>query len=97
MIRSFADRGTEAIFDGEDTRLARKTCPSGLWAVARRKLTQINRVRDIRELAVPPGNHLERLRGDRAGQYSIRINDQYRVCFRWEAGYADEVEIAGYH
>ncbi len=97
MIRSFADRGTEDVFDGADTRLARKTCPVVLWAVARRKLTQLNRVRDLRELAVPPGNHLERLRGDRAGQHSIRINDQYCVCFRWEAGYADEVEIADYH
>ena len=65
--------------------------------MARRKLDQINRVSDIRELAVPPGNRLERLRGSRSGQYSIRINDQYRICFRWEAGYADEVEIADYH
>ena len=97
MIRSFADRGTEDVFDGVDTRLARKTCPATLWAVARRKLTQLNRVRGLRELAVPPGNHLERLRSDRAGQHSIRINDQYRVCFRWEAGNADEVEIVDYH
>ena len=62
-----------------------------------RKLDQINRVRDIGELAVPPGNRLERLRGNRNGQYSIRINDKYRICFRWEAGYADEVEITDYH
>ena len=68
-----------------------------VWPMARRKLTQINRVRDLRELAVPPGNRLERLRGDRAGQYSIRINDRYRICFSWEAGYADKVEIADYH
>jgi proteic killer suppression protein len=65
--------------------------------VARRKLDQINRVRDVTELRAPPGNRLERLRGDRAGQYSIRINDQYRVCFRWEAGDAYEVEVADYH
>ncbi len=65
--------------------------------MARRKLTQINRVRDLRELSVPPGNRLERLSGDRAGQHSIRINEQYRVCFRWEAGYADDVEITDYH
>ena len=97
MIRSFRDRGTEDVFEGVDSRIARKTCPRGVWAVARRKLDQINRVRDIRELAVPPGNRLERLRGDRAGQYSIRINDQYRVCFSWERGNADEVEIADYH
>jgi proteic killer suppression protein len=54
-------------------------------------------VRDLRELAVPPGNRLERLRGDRRGQHSIRINDQYRICFRWEARYADEVEVTDYH
>ena len=57
----------------------------------------MNRVRDLRELAVPPGNRLERLRGDRAGRYSIRINDRYRICFAWEAGYADNVEIVDYH
>lgn len=68
-----------------------------LWQVARRKLDQINRVRDLMELAVPRGNRLEQLRGDRGGQHSIRINDQYRICFRWEAGDAHEVEIADYH
>jgi proteic killer suppression protein len=57
----------------------------------------LNRVRDLMDLTVPPGNRLERLRGDRAGQHSIRINEQYRVCFRWENGYAGEVEIADYH
>ncbi len=65
--------------------------------MARRKLTQLNRVRDRRELAVPPGNRLEALRGDRAGQHSIRINDQYRVCFVGENGHADQVEIADCH
>ena len=65
--------------------------------MARRKLTQINRVREFRELAIPPGNRLKRLSGRRAGQYSIRINEQYRVCFRWESGYADDVEITDYH
>ena len=97
MIRSFADRGTEDIFDGAATRAARTTCPQSVWSIARRKLDQLNRVRGLAELAVPPGNRLERLRGDRAGQYSIRINVQYRVCFRWENGYATEVEIADYH
>jgi proteic killer suppression protein len=97
VIGSFADKGTEDIFDGVGSREARAACPSGLWAVARRKLTQINRVGELAELAVPPGNHLERLKGDRAGQHSIRINDQYRVCFRWKAGYADDVEITDYH
>jgi toxin HigB-1 len=65
--------------------------------VVRRKLAQLNRVLDLVELSVPPGNRLERLRGDRAGQHSIRINEQYRVCFRWEDGYADEVEVIDYH
>ena len=97
VIRSFGDRGAEAIFDGIDSEIARKTCPRNLWKVARRKFDQINRVKDLIELAVPPGNRLERLRTDRSGQHSIRINDQYRVCFRWEGGDVYEVEIADYH
>ncbi len=97
MIRSFANRATEDVFNGESIRRARQACPIHLWPVARRELTQLNRVRDLRELNAPPGNRLERLRGDRAGQHSIRINDQYRVCFRWEDGYADEVEVTDYH
>lgn len=97
MIRSFSDAATEDLFNGLDSRRARAACPAALWAVVRRKLTQINRVRDLRELAVPPGNRLERLGGSRRGQYSIRINQQYRVCFRWEDGYADAVEVTDYH
>jgi len=97
VIRSFADRGTEQVFDGAETRLARKTCPRNLWAVARRKLDQLNRSKNLGDLRSPPGNRFEALRGDRAGQYSIRINDQYRVCFRWEDGHADQVEITDYH
>lgn len=97
MIRSFADRGTADIFDGTDSPAARRTCPLSLWSVARRKLDQVNRVRGLGELATPPGNHLERLKGKRAGQYSIRINEQYRICFHWENGYADDVEITDYH
>lgn len=72
-------------------------CPAALWPVVRRKLAQLNRVRELRELAVPPWNRLERLRGDREGQHSIRFNQQYRVCFRWEDSYADEVEVTDYH
>ena len=68
-----------------------------LWPVVARKLTQINRVRDLKELSVPPGNRFKALKDDRAGQHSIRINDQYRVCFRWEDGYADAVEVTDYH
>jgi len=80
---------------------AKRSSSAGLadstLAIARRKLDQLNRVREIRELSVPPGNQLERLAGNRVGQHSIRINEQYRVCFRWESGYADQVEITDYH
>jgi len=68
-----------------------------VWPVARRKLDQINRVRELRELAVPPGNRLERPKGNRSGQQSIRINDRCRICFRWENGYVYEIEITDYH
>lgn len=97
MIRTFANAATEDLFNGVDSRRARVACPMALWPVVRRKLTQLNRVRDLRELAVPPGNRLERLHGDREGQHSIRINQQYRVCFQWEDGYADQVQVADYH
>ena len=97
MIRPFADQATEDLFNGEDTRDARRRLPTALWPVARRKLTQLNRVGELREMGVPPGNRLERLRGDRAGQHSVRINEQYRVCFRWEESHADDVEVTDYH
>ena len=70
---------------------------SVLWPVVRRKLTQLNRVRELRALALPPGNRLETLAGSRKGQHSGRINQQYRVCFRWEAGYTDEGEVTDYY
>jgi proteic killer suppression protein len=97
VIRTFRDRATEDLFDGADIPLARRRCPPALWPIARRKLDQFNRVRDLRELAIPPGNRPERLSGDRKGQHSIRINEQFRSCFHWEAGYADDVEITDYH
>ena len=97
MIRTFADAATEDLFNGVDSRRARTACPAALWPVVRRKLTQLNRVRDLRELAVPPGNRLERLHGNREDQHSIRVNQQYRVCFHWEDGYADQVEVTDYH
>jgi len=97
VIVSFRNRGTEDVFDGAVTSAARRVCSRAAWPVARRKLDQINRVQTLRELAVPPGNRLKPLRGNRQGQYSIRINDQYRVCFRWEAAGAHEVEITDYH
>jgi len=97
MIASFKNEGTENIFDGIDSKAARKCCPKALWPVARRKMDQINRVRELNALNIPPGNRLERLRGERKNQYSIRINQQYRICFIWKEGYAYEVEITDYH
>jgi proteic killer suppression protein len=97
VIRTFADAAAEDLFNGVDSRRARTACPAALWPVVRRKLTQLNRVRDLRELTVPPGNRLERLHGNREDQHSIRVNQQYRVCFHWEDGYADQVEVTDYH
>ncbi|UCD25224.1 MAG: type II toxin-antitoxin system RelE/ParE family toxin [Gemmatimonadota bacterium] len=97
MIRSFADRGTEDVYYGRRSKLARKVCPERLHRLAGRKLDLLDSVVELDELRVPPGNKLETLKGDRAGQYSIRINQQYRICFTWsDAGPAD-VEIADYH
>ncbi len=97
MIISFKNKGTEDIFDGNISKLARKTCPQSIWPVAIRKLDQINRVQDVTELQIPPGNRLELLKGDRENQFSVRINQQYRICFIWEDGHAYEVEITDYH
>lgn len=97
MIRSFHDAGTEAIFNGENTAAARRTCPRSLWNIAGRKLDQLDSVALLEELRLPPGNRLEPLSGNRIGQHSIRINEQYRICFIWtELGPAD-VEIVDYH
>ena len=97
MIKTFASDGAQDIFDGIAFRTDRKCCPQSIWLVARRKLDQINRVRDLDELQIPPGNRLEHLKGDRENQYSIRINQKYRVCFTWEANHAYEIEITDYH
>ena len=97
MIHSFADKSTEDLFLGVDSRRARRACPQALWAVVRRKLDQLNRVKDLPELGIPPVNRLERLRGNREGQHSIRINEQYRICFRWEESNAHQVEVTDYH
>ncbi len=97
VIGSFHDQGTEDIYDGVDTKAARKTCPPVLWKVARRKLDLINAAPRLEALRVSPSNRLERLRGDREGQRAIRINDQYRICFRWDKQDAYEVEITDYH
>ena len=97
MIRSFKNQGTEDIFDGKNSKEARKLCPRELLRVAIRKLEQIDSAAILDDLKVPPGNKLEQLSGDRTGQYSIRINDQYRVCFVWQEGNAEHVEIVDYH
>ena len=97
VIASFRDKGTEDLFDGRDTKQARKACPSDLVRVARRKLDQLNQAAVLGDLRAPPSNRLEKLAGERAGQYSIRINDQWRVCFRWADSGAEDVEIVDYH
>lgn len=97
MIVSFRDKGTEDVFDGRDTRNARKACPSDLVRVARRKLDLLNQAAALGDLRAPPNNRLEKLKGDREGQYSIRVNDQWRVCFRWTESGAEDVEIVDYH
>ena len=97
MIVSFRDPGTEDIFEGRDSKAARKVCPRDLWAVARRKMDQLDSVIALEELRIPPGNQLESLRGDRAGQHSIRLNRQYRLCFIWRKSGPYQVEIVDYH
>jgi proteic killer suppression protein len=93
MICSFADADTEALYHGRPVRRV----PPDIRGRARRKLDMINAAVVVDDLRVPPGNMLEVLRGDRKGQHSIRVNDQWRICFRFEAGNAFEVEIVDYH
>ncbi|MEX0833662.1 MAG: type II toxin-antitoxin system RelE/ParE family toxin [Actinomycetota bacterium] len=93
MIKSFRDRGTERLFGREPVRRLGKD----LQRTALRKLRILDAASDLNDLRVPPGNRLERLHGKRAGQHSIRINEQWRVCFRWRDGDAYDVEIVDYH
>ena len=95
MIQGFACRHTAALFDrrpGGD-----KPLPRNLHAVAYRKLLQLDAAEVLEQMRIPPGNRLEALKGNRQGQHSIRVNDQWRVCFRWTAAGPDEVEIVDYH
>lgn len=92
MIRSFKCRETEALARGKRSRRF-----TAIEAVARRKLRQLEIAGQLDDLRVPPGNRLEALKGDRSGQHSIRINDQWRLCFRWTKGAAEDVEIVDYH
>lgn len=93
MIQSFACDQTARLFRLERVR----TFPPGIQRTALRKLSQLHAVSELAQLRVPPGNRLESLKGDRAGSYSIRINDQWRICFRWEADGPRDVEIIDYH
>ena len=97
MIRSFAGRGTEDIFNGVNSVDARRLLPRKLWETAFRRLDLIDSATRLDDLRSPPGNRLESLKGDRSGQYSIRINDQYRICFEWDGIDARSVEIVDYH
>ena len=93
MIKSFADRETERLFDGEFSR----RLPEDIHRRSRLKLEIIDAAKDLRDLQSPPGNMLHALHDDRSGQHAIRINDQWRICFRWHDGNAHEVEITDYH
>jgi proteic killer suppression protein len=93
MIRSFRDPETEKVWEG----IASRRLPSEIQQMARRKLRMINNARVLDDLRAPPGNRLEGLKGRRTGQYSIRINDQWRICFVWDDGQATDVEIVDYH
>jgi proteic killer suppression protein len=93
VIKSFHDRDTERLFERRPTR----RFGSDVQKIALRKLRMLDAAVNLEDLRVPPGNRLERLRGDRGGQHSIRINDQWRICFRWSGGDAHQVEIVDYH
>ncbi|HZF31231.1 MAG TPA: type II toxin-antitoxin system RelE/ParE family toxin [Gammaproteobacteria bacterium] len=93
MIKSFRDRETEKIWEERSS----KKLPKSIQSRALMKLQQLNAAGDLRDLRIPVSNHLERLSGNRSGQWSVRINDQWRVCFEWTAGHADNVEICDYH
>ena len=93
MIKSFTDRETQQIF----ARQRSHRLPPDIQQVALRKLRMLNNAHALRDLQMPPANRLEKLAGDRAGQYSIRINDRWRVCFAWQDGDAYDVEIVDYH
>jgi len=93
VIQSFADKDTERLWNRDRVR----SIDSRIHSVALRKLRQLGYAQSLDELRIPPGNRLEALKGDRRGQHSIRINDQWRICFRWTAAGPEEVEILDYH
>ena len=93
----FKDDGVGDVFNGRSIARARLTCPTSMWSVAQRKLDQLDSAVSLGDPGTPPGNRLERLSEDRRGQYSIRINNKYRICFEWTNGGLAEVEITDYH
>ena len=97
MIVSFADEATEDLFYGKQSKASRRRLPGKLRSLAGRKMEQLDSAVQLEDLKVPPGNRLEMLRGERKGQFSIRINDQYRICFKWTEQGPSEVEITDYH
>ena len=97
MIRSFKNKATEDVFNGINSKVARNLLPQNLWKVAFRKLDQLDSVEVLQDLRIPLGNQLEALKGDRKGQYSIRINRQYRICFLWTDTGPSDIEITDYH
>ena len=97
MIQSFRNQATEDLFNGVATKAALKLIPRNLWNIVSRKLDQLDSVASLNELRVPPGNHLEALKGNRKGQHSIRINEQYRICFKWIESGPSEAEVTDYH
>jgi proteic killer suppression protein len=96
VIRSFADQATADVYLGVESKGARRI-PKPLWPVIRRKLDVLHRARALSDLRLPSGNRLEALKGNRAGEWSLRVNDQYRLTFRFEDGYAHEVACEDYH
>jgi proteic killer suppression protein len=96
MIQSFADEMTADLFQEKNSRAARRI-PRELWRAAQRKLKALDVAAKLGDLTIPAGNRLERLKGDQTGRNSIRINEQYRITFRWEAGHAYEVRVEDYH
>jgi len=97
MIVSFKNQATEDIFNGVNSKISRKICPQILWRIASRKLDQLDSAQLLEELKVPPGNRLESLSGDRNTEFSIRVNEQYRICFVWGESGPSEVEVTDYH
>ncbi len=96
MIQSFADETTADLFRERNTRAARRV-PAEIWRIAQRTLKAIDVAARLDDLRIPAGNRLEVLKGDQAGRHSVRVNDQYRVTFRWEQGHAYEVRVEDYH